>query len=144
VLTVLAVTQMGGDATLKRTWARITGTIVGAVIAAIVASISGSEAVLIGIALVLTVILVVIALSPHQYFLWTVVVTPQVVLFTSTSIADVKNTDAQRLAFTVIGLALILLASSITLGWAHYQHAHHSSSDGGILKKVGPDDAVLT
>jgi hypothetical protein len=91
VLTVLAVTQFGGDATLKRTWHRIAGTVVGAAIAAVVASVSGSEAVLIAVGLVLAVVLVVIALSPHSYFLWTVVVTPVVVLFTSTSIADVKS-----------------------------------------------------
>ena len=128
VVTVLAVTQLGGDATVKRTWARIAGTIVGVAIAAILASVSGSEAVLLGIGLVLTVILVVIALSPHSYFLWTVVVTPQVVLFTSTSIADVHITDAQRLAFTLVGLALILLASGIAIGWAHYQQAHSPSA----------------
>jgi hypothetical protein len=46
---------------------------------------------------------------------------------TSTSIADVKTTDAQRLGFTVIGLALILLASGIALGWAHYLQVHPSS-----------------
>jgi hypothetical protein len=126
VLTVLAVTQLGSDATLKRTWHRIAGTVVGATIAAVVASVSASETALIAVGLVLTVILVVIAQSPHSYFLWTVVVTPQVVLFTSTSIADVKTTDAQRLAFTVIGLALILLASGVTIGWAHYQQAHPS------------------
>jgi hypothetical protein len=128
VLTVLAVTQFGGDATLKRTWHRIAGTVVGAAIAAVVASVSGSEALLIAAGLVLAVILVVIALTPHSYFLWTVVVTPVVVLFTSTSIADVKITDAQRLAFTTIGLTLILLASGIALGWAHYQQAHSSSA----------------
>ena len=53
---------------------------------------------------------------------------PLVVLFTSTSIADVKTTDAQRLGLTVIGLALILLASGITLGWTYYQQAHPSSA----------------
>jgi hypothetical protein len=128
VLTVLVVTKLGSDATVKRTWDRIAGTVVGVAIAAIVASISGSEAVLLGVGLVLTVILVVISLSPHSHFLWTVVVTPVVVLFTSTSIADVKTTDAQRLAFTVIGIALTLLASGIALGWAHYQQAHPSSA----------------
>jgi len=117
VVTVLAVTQLGDDATVKRTRDRTAGTVVGAAIAAVVASIVDSQAVLIGIALILTVILVVVALSPHSYFLWTVVVTPQVVLFTSTSIADVDTTDAQRLGFTVIALALILLASGIGLGW---------------------------
>ena len=128
VLTVLAVTQLGSDATMKRTWHRIAGTVVGVAIAAIVASISSSEVVLTAVGLVLTVILVVILLSPHSYFLWTVVVTPLVVLFTTTSIADVKTTDAQRLGLTVIGLALILLASGIAVGWARYQQAHPSSA----------------
>jgi uncharacterized membrane protein YccC len=120
--------EFGGDATLKRTWHRIAGTVVGAAIAAVVASVSGSEAMLIAAGLVLAVILVVVALSPHSYYVWTVVVTPVVVLFTSTSIADVKITDAQRLAFTTIGLALILLASGIALAWAHYQQAHPSEA----------------
>jgi uncharacterized membrane protein YccC len=128
VVTVLAVSQLGSDATVKRTWARIAGTVVGVAIAAIVASISSSEAFLTGVGLVLSVILVVIVLSPHSYFLWTVVVTPQVVLFTSASIADVKTTDVQRLGLTVIGLALTLLAAGIALGWRHYQQAHLSSA----------------
>ena len=124
VVTVLAVTQFGADASVSRTRDRLAGTILGAAIAALVASVTGSEAVLIGIGLVLWVIVVAIALSPHSYFLWTVFVTPAVVLFTSSSIADVHKTDAQRLGFTVIGCALIPLASAITLGWAHYQQAH--------------------
>jgi hypothetical protein len=132
VLTVLVVTKLGSDATVKRTWERIAGTVVGVAIAAIVASISGSQAVLIGVGLLLTVILVVVALSPHSHFLWTVVVTPQVVLFTSTSIADVKTTDLQRLGFTVIGIALTLLASGIALGWAHYQQAHPSLASAAV------------
>ena len=39
VVTVLAVTQLGSDATVKRTRDRIAGTVVGAVIAGIVASV---------------------------------------------------------------------------------------------------------
>jgi uncharacterized membrane protein YccC len=124
VVTVLAVTQFGGDASLKRTLQRVPGTIVGVVIAGIVASVSGSEAVLLSIGLVLAVIAVVISLGPHTYFLWSVIITRTVVLFTATSIADVHKTDAQRLVFTLIGYALLLLASGITLGWAHYQQTH--------------------
>ena len=93
-------------------------------IAAIVASVSGSQAELLAIGLVLLVITAVIMLGPHPYVLYLTFLTPTVVLFTSTSIADVKTTDAQRLGFTLIGSALILLASGITLGWAHYQQAH--------------------
>ena len=124
VLTVLAVTELGGVASVKKTLARVAGTVVGVVIAAILASVSGSEAVLLGIGLVLLVILLVIFLSPHSYLLYTVVLTPIVVLFTSTSIADVATTDEQRLGFTLIGGALVLLASGIALGLARYQQAH--------------------
>jgi uncharacterized membrane protein YccC len=124
VVTVLAVTQAGGDASMKRTLARIAGTVVGVVIAGLVASVSGSQAVLLGVGLILLVIMVVIELGPHSYFLHTVLVTPIVVLFSSTSIADVATTDAQRLEFTLIAGALILLASGIAVGWAHYQRAH--------------------
>jgi hypothetical protein len=94
------------------------------VIAAIVASVSGSEAVLLAIGLVLLVITAVIMLGPHSYVLYSIFITPTVVLFTSASIADVPATDAQRLGFTLIAAALILLASGITLGWSHYQQAH--------------------
>ena len=128
VVTVLAVTQLGGDATLKRAWARVAGTVVGVVIAAVLASVSDSETMLFGIGLILAVVLVVIALSPHSYFLWTVVVTPQVVLFASASVADVDMTDAQRLVFTLVGIALTLLASGVALGWAHYKQANGQSA----------------
>ena len=132
VVTVLAVTQFGGEASLKRTLQRVPGTIIGVVIAAIVASVSGSEAVLLGLALVLGVILVVIALAPHSYLLWSVFVTPTVVLFTATSIADVHKTDAQRLVFTLIGCAFILLASGIAIGWARYRQTH-------VIDPVNPE-----
>ena len=62
--------------------------------------------------------------SPHSYVLYSIFITPTVVLFTSASIADVPATDAQRLGFTLIAAALILLASAITLEWSHYQQAH--------------------
>lgn len=124
---MLAVTQLGQGASVKRTLARIPGTVVGVAIAAIVAAVSGSEAVVLGIALVLGVILVVLLLTPHSYFLWTVVVTPTMVLFNSTGVTNVDKTDAERLGFTLTAAALILLASGITLGWAHYQQAHSGS-----------------
>ena len=124
VLTLLAVTQLGSDQSVKRTFHRVAGTIVGVAIAGIVASVSGSEAVLLAIGLVLLLITAVIMLGPHSYFLFSVFITPTVVLFTSTSLADVPTTDVQRLVFTLIGCALLLVASGITLAWAHYQQTH--------------------
>jgi heme/copper-type cytochrome/quinol oxidase subunit 3 len=60
------------------------------------------------------------------------------VLFTATSIADVPKTDAQRLGFTLIGVALILLASGITLVWAHYQQTHGLSAAAESQSQTGP------
>jgi hypothetical protein len=123
-ITVLAVSGYGiGAASVKRTLARIGGTVIGVAIAAIVASVVGSEAVLIGIALVLAVIVVVVLLSSQSYLLFEVFVVPTVVLLAATSIADVDKTDAERLAAVLIGGALALIASGIALGWAHYQRA---------------------
>ena len=130
MLTVLAVTQFGGDASVKRTLARIAGTILGVVIAGIVASAIGSEAVLLAVGMVFLTITVVIMLGPHSHLLYTTFITPTVVLFTSSSIADVAATDAQRLGFTLIGSVLILLASAIAVWWAHYQKAHGLLADG--------------
>jgi hypothetical protein len=65
-----------------------------------------------------------------QAIAYSVFITPTVVLFTSTSIADVANTDRQRLTFTLIGSALVLLASGITLVWTRYQLAHPSAATG--------------
>ena len=93
-------------------------------IAAIVASVSSSETVLLAIGLVLFVTTAVIMLGPHSYVLYSIFITPAVVLFTSTSVADVTTTDAQRLWFTLIASGLILLASGITLRWTHYQQTH--------------------
>ena len=138
VLTLLAVTQFGADAHLKRTLGRVAGTIAGVVIAAIVASVSGSETVLVAIGLVLLVITAVIMLGPHSYVLYSIFITPTVVLFTSASIADVPATDAQRLGFTLIAAALILLASAITLGWSHYQQAHSPPAAAESQSQTGP------
>jgi hypothetical protein len=35
-------------------------------------------------------------------------------------------TDAERLGFTLIGGALVLLSSTIALGWARFQQAHRT------------------
>jgi hypothetical protein len=53
--------------------------------------------------------------------------TPALVLFSSSSIAEVPKTDAQRLAFALIAVGLALVASAITVFWARYQETHPSA-----------------
>ncbi len=135
---MLAVSGLGVNASVKRTLNRIGGTVVGFVIALVVASVVDSEAVLIGVALVLAVVVVVVMLSVNSYLLFEAFVVPVVVLLTSTSIADVEKTDAARLAAVLIGGALVLLATGITLGWAHYQPAHNPPADSETCRSVAP------
>ena len=127
-VTVLAATGLGIAASVKRTLNRIGGTIIGFVIAVIVASVVDSEAVLIAIALVLAVVCVVVVLSSPSYLLFETFVVPVVVLLTATSIADVDKTDRERLAAVLVGGALVLIATGITLGWAHYKQAQSPSA----------------
>jgi len=54
-----------------------------------------------------------------------------VVLFSSSSVANVDTTDAQRLGFTLIGAALVLLASGTTLLWARHQQPHTTAPTVG-------------
>ena len=123
VVTLLAITQVGHVETLKRTAARVVGTVIGAVAAAGLVTIISNGAVLIGVGLILVVAAVVIRMGPH-YWLYMAFITPAVVVFSSTSAADVDTTDAKRLTLTLIGAALVLLASGITLLWARYQQTH--------------------
>jgi len=127
VVTLLAITQVGHVETLKRTAARVVGTVIGAVAAAGLVTIISNGAVLIGVGLILVVAAVVIRMGPH-YWLYMAFITPAVVLFSSTSVADVPSTDAKRLTLTLIGAALVLLASGITLLWARYQQTHGGDS----------------
>ena len=137
VVTLLAITQVGHVETLKRTAARVVGTIIGAAAAAVLATIITNGAVLIAVGLILVVVAVVIRMGPH-YWLYMAFITPAVVLFSSTSVADVPSTDAKRLTLTLIGAALVLLASGITLLWARYQQGR-----GGDLAAAGAHRAGL-
>ena len=62
--------------------------------------------------------------------------TPALVLFSSTSIADVHKTDAQRLAFALVAVGLALIASAVTVVWAHYQQTHTPAETAGALGAV--------
>ncbi|HTY72305.1 MAG TPA: FUSC family protein [Actinomycetes bacterium] len=136
VVTLLVVTEVGHQDTLNRAWRRVIGTVGGALIASIIASNTDSELALLTIGVILLVIAGVIRQGPH-YGLYMAFMTPAVVLFSSSSIATVGKTDAQRVAFTLIGAALVLLASGIAVAWAHYQQTH-PEPDAGQYAAVNP------
>ena len=125
VITLLVITEVGHEETVKRTLARVSGNVVGVAIAAGVASLTDTEAVRLSIGVVLIVVALVIRQGPH-YGVYMAFMTPAVIMFDTASLADVAKTDAQRLAFTLIAAALVLLASAITVAWAHYQQSQTS------------------
>jgi hypothetical protein len=123
VVILLVITRVGQQGSVKVTLAYAAGTIVGVGIAAVVGSLVNREAVLLSIGLLLLVIALVVRQGGH-FAAFVAFLTPALVLFSSTSIADVPKTDAQRLAFAIVALALALLASAVTVVWARYQQTH--------------------
>ncbi len=121
IITLLVITQVGARSPVKRTVARIVGTVIGVVAAAVLAAPWTGQTVLIGIGLVLLVIALTIRIGPN-FWLFTAAITPAFVLFTSVT-SDVATSGEERVVDTLIGAALVLLASAITVLWARQQHA---------------------
>jgi hypothetical protein len=122
IVTLLVITQAGARSPVKRTVERIVGTVIGVVAAAVLAAPWTGETALIGIGLVLLVIALTIRIGPN-FWLFTAVITPAFVLFTSVS-SDVATSAEQRVVDTLVGAALVLLAAGITVLWARQQQAH--------------------
>jgi len=129
IVTLLVITQAGARSPVKRTAARIVGTVIGVVAAAVLAAPWTGQTVLIGIGLVLLVIALMVRIGPN-FWLFTAVITPAFVLFTSVS-SDVATSAEQRVVDTLVGAALVLLASAITMLWARQQQAHGAPLPAG-------------
>jgi hypothetical protein len=56
--------------------------------------------------------------SPH-YWVYMALITPTIICFTASSSAQVANLGEQRAQDVLIGAALVLLASAITIGYSH-------------------------
>ena len=137
IVTLLVITQAGARSPVKRTVERIVGTVIGVVAAAVLAAPWTGETVLIGIGLVLLVIALTIRIGPN-FWLFTAVITPAFVLFTSVS-SDVATSAEQRVVDTLVGAALVLLASGITVLWARQQQTHGAAlpDAGGHHRQAG-------
>jgi len=75
------------------------------------------------------VIALMVRIGPN-FWLFTAVITPAFVLFTSV-ISDVATSAEQRVVDTLVGAALVLLASAITVLWARQQQAHGAALPAG-------------
>jgi hypothetical protein len=134
VVILLVITRVGHEGNVKVALTYAVGTIVGAGIAAVVASLVTAQAVSLSIGIIMLIVALVVRQGAH-FGAFVAFLTPALVLFSSSSIADVPKTDAQRLAFALIAVGLALLASGITVAWARYQETHTSAA------KSTPTDA---
>ena len=120
LVTILVVTEVGHEDTFRHTVGRVIGILVGLVLAAVLVGLISSEIVAIGLGLVLMMIALVIRFGPH-YWLYLAFLTPIEILISAGSAANVPITEVARLVYTVIGAALVLLASAIAILWARYR-----------------------
>ena len=122
VVTILVVTEVGHEETLKHTIGRVGGTLVGVVIAGLLVGLVTSPGVAIVISLLLMMAALVIRFGPH-YWLYLAFITPIEMLSAAGSTSAVSSTDLARAAYTLAGAALVLLASAIAILWARYREA---------------------
>lgn len=112
VLTLLAIVQVGPQATLRKTVSRSGGTLLGAAVAVVlVILIPNSTAILVFglIALLLTLTFA----GGSSYWLYTACLTPTIIMLSGASAAE--SVAEARVIYTLIGAGLALVAFSIAL-----------------------------
>lgn len=112
VLTLLAIVQVGPQATLRKTVSRSGGTLLGAAIAVVLGIlIPNSTAILVFglIALLLTLTFA----GGSSYWLYTACLTPTIIMLSGASAAE--SVAEARVIYTLIGAGLALVAFSIAL-----------------------------
>jgi hypothetical protein len=125
IATILVLAQVGDVGTVRRTIQRVLGTLLGMLVVTVIVLKVDSMVVLYCIGFVFAVAALTAKLSPH-YWLYMALVTPTIICFTASSSSEVANLGEQRAQDTLIGAALVLLASAITIGYARLEaHRGH-------------------
>ena len=120
IATILVLAQVGDVGTVRRTIQRVVGTLLGMVVVGVIVVEVDSMVALYCIGFVFAVAALTAKLSP-QYWLYMALVTPSIICFTASSSSEVANLGEQRAQDTLIGAALVLLASAITIEYAHLE-----------------------
>jgi hypothetical protein len=123
ISTILVLSQIGNVGTVRLTIARVVGTTVGSLLViALVAQVQSMLLIYV-IGLVLGVIAIAAKFSPHTW-IYFVFITPTVVCLNASSNQHLGDLGKQRAADTLVGAALVLLASAITIGYSHWANNH--------------------
>jgi MFS family permease len=118
ISTIIVLVQVGDVGTVKKTIQRVVGTLLGMLVITVLVLEVHSLFVLYIIGLVFGIAALTSKFSPH-YMLYMALITPTIICFTASSSTQVKNLGEQRAQDVLIGGALVLLASAITIGYAH-------------------------
>ena len=121
ISTILVLSQIGNVGTVRLTVARVVGTTVGSLLVIALVAQVHSIALIYVIGLVLGVIAIAAKFSPHTW-IYFVFITPTVVCLNASSNQHLGDLGKQRAADTLVGAALVLLASAITIGYSHWEN----------------------
>ena len=120
IATIMVLVQVGDVGTVNRTIQRVIGTLLGMLVVWVIVLQVHSLVVVYCVGIVFAVAAVTAKFSPH-YWIYMSLITPAIVCFTAASSAQIANLGEQRAQDTLIGAALVLLASAITIGSANIQ-----------------------
>jgi len=119
IATILVLSQVGDVGTVRRTVGRVLGTILGTLVVAVIVARVESLALIYVIGVVFAVAALTAKFSPH-YWIYMALITPTVVCLNASSSTEVKNLGEQRMADTLVGAALVLIAAAMTIGYSRW------------------------
>jgi MFS family permease len=130
ISTILVLVQVGDVGTVSKTIQRVVGTLLGMLVVSVLVLEVHSLVLLYVIGLVFGIAALTAKFSPH-YWVYMALITPTIICFTASSSTQVKNLGEQRAQDVLIGAALVLLASAITIGYSHIskRHGHAPTQD---------------
>ena len=111
LLTLIAVVQVGPQASLRKTIQRASGTVIGGAVAAVIVILIPNSTVLFAIGM-LMLLVAFNFIGSTRYWLYIACMTPTIVLTSGAPAA--ASTDVARVSYTLIGAALAVVAFAIS------------------------------
>ncbi len=129
IAVILIMAPIGDTQTLKPTIVRILGTLVGSILLIAVLSQVDSLAVIYLFGLLFIVIALIARFGKYGW-LYYVFMVPATAGLNATTLSQVGQLGEQRLADNVIGGVLVIVASTIAIGYSHWAQRHGHAHDG--------------
>lgn len=126
ILTLLMVADLDPARSMSRSLNRVVGTIIGATLAvgiSAVAVTAGAQY----LAGLVTLLITMVILGGPRYWLFVMFLTPTVILLSVSS--NTVQLGELRIAYTVIGAALVMCAAAAVLAYQHLRPTGHLAND---------------